>query len=116
MKKVSYSVTVLKMLLCFPLIIMLSEQNREFQLVQLESTQLSGEHREPNMVALSAEPSTPWPSAPSLSSLKATVKVSVGKPDMCEVGLRSPNVKQLLHLQLQAHNYVYFIPIRCQLA
>ena len=58
------------------------------------------------MVTLSAEPSTPWPSAPSLSSLKAIVKVKVGKPDMCEVGLRSPNGKHLLHLQLHIYKHI----------
>jgi hypothetical protein len=51
-----------------------AKQNREFQLVQLENTQLSGEHKEPNMGTLSAEPSTPWPSAPSHSPLKSPVK------------------------------------------
>ena len=58
-----------------PLAPALSEQNREFQLVQQENRQLSGEHNEPNMGTLSAEPSTPWPSATSHSPLNP-VKVS----------------------------------------
>ena len=64
------------------------------------------------MVTLAAEPSTPWSSAPSLSSLKATVKVRVGKPDTCEVGLRGPNVKQLLHLQLQIYKHICILHVQ----
>ena len=58
-----------------PLAPTLSEQNREFQIVQQEYRQLSGEHKEPSMGTLSAELSTPWPSATSHSPLNP-VKVS----------------------------------------
>ena len=67
-----FSMTVLKVLYLY--FIIFSEQNREFQLVQL-NTQLSGEHKEPNLGTLSAEPSIPWTSAPSHSPLKSPVKV-----------------------------------------
>ena len=58
-------------------------QDRRFQLVQQENTEFSGEQH--NIETHFTKPSTPPPLAPSHSPLRATVKVRVGKPDMCEV-------------------------------
>ena len=75
-------------------------QDRRFQLVQQENTELIGEH---HIGTSFTQPSTQPPLAPSHSPLRATVKVRVGKPDMCEVIVCSPN-------RVAVSTYVYFIP------